>query len=863
MEDEKNFGSWLKRRRRQLDLTQQQLADCAACSVVTIRKFENGERRPSRELAELLAGCLAVPGADQEAFVAFARGLQATFSLSGSDATGGDRPPAASGPAPWTTFGTVLPLPATPFVGREAELAQIAAKLVDPACRLLTLVGPGGMGKTRLALAAAAGQGERFPDGVAFVPLAAVGDPALLPQAIAHSLNITLSGPEDPVAQLGRILHGRRLLLILDNAEGLLPRGADLLASWLREAPHTKWLVTSRERLNLIEEWLLPVHGFDQLETGMALFVQSARRVRPDFSPDDQETAVAHICQYVGGMPLAIELAAGWTAVLTCEQILAQMRQTFDFLSTSLRNVPQRHRSLRYLFDQSWQLLLPEEQAVMMKLTVFRGGFAFPEAEAVAGATLPLLLGLTSKSLILADGQGRNDLHELIRQYGAEKLRESGQEMAACRRHLVTFAALAKRAGPLLYGPDAIAVFKQLDDDLDNFRAALEWGTVEADGEAVLELVNNLWWFWFRRGYWREAERWLAVTLEMAEPADSPARCWAMLSQTACLGLQGRYDEAGPYLLGALAMARRLDDVEPLAAALMVVGQAAPDLHQALAAFAEAQAILESAGGTQRFWMLPYLHYLVGDRLRENGRYAAAAERYRQSLVLYRQMGNVDGIAYPLGNLGRLALQDGRLDEARALIEESLALSRAIGNRQGMSDWLIPLGLVMLYQGDVSGAVSHLQEGLVAHGEMGSQRGRADALACLALAALAQGDTLRADQYIRDSLAVYRESWQRGRAVNLALSDAPDHIVPDFVDAFFVAGLVSAALGQYERAAACNAIASRLQKQLGYRPIPFFQQRIDAADQAVRQNVASSAYEAAWAAGQEWQLDEAFQFALA
>jgi predicted ATPase/transcriptional regulator with XRE-family HTH domain len=453
MEGANEFGSWLKRRRRELDLTQQALADCAACSPVTIRKFEAGERRPSRELAELLSGCLGIPSPHQDAFVAFARGVGEGFTvgavtpLASDAATGMNWPQSRT----WNRHAP-LPIPPTPFVGRVDELAQIATRLEDPECRLLTLVGPGGMGKTRLALAAAEALRPRFADGVAFVSLATIHDAGDLPHSIAHALDLSLGGNADLGAQLASYLYDKRLLLVLDNFESVLD-GADSLGGLLQPTPGAKWLVTSRERLDLAEEWLLPVQGLNTPEAGMKLFAQIAERLQPEFSLAAHAPVVAQICAYVGGMPLAIELAAGWAASLSCEQILAQMQQTFDFLSTSLRNVPQRHRSLRQLFDQSWRLLPPQEQKVLMKLSVFRGGFAPEEAVRVAGATVSLLHSLVGKALVLPDGRGRYDLHALVRRYATERLQASVEEEATRQQHLQVYVALAEafdlgRGGP-------------------------------------------------------------------------------------------------------------------------------------------------------------------------------------------------------------------------------------------------------------------------------------------------------------------------------------------------------------------------------------------------------------------------------
>jgi len=849
MNGENNFGKWLKHRRRQLDLTQKQLADCSACSLITIRKFEIGERRPSRQLAELLAGCLNIPVDEQDAFVSFARGLHPTYN---SDLIATVQRSSLSLPC----SPLPLPIPSTPFVGRNEELAQLAARLVEPACRLLTLVGPGGIGKTRLALAAAAAEGHKFPDGVAFVSLTAITDTVHLPQAIAHSLGITLAGGADAVGQLARILQDKRMLLVLDNFEQLLD-GAAMLSEWLHRAPHTKWMVTSRERLNLIEEWLLPVQGFVQLDPGMALFTESARRVQPDFSLEGQEMTVARICQYVGGMPLAIELAAGWTAILSCEQILAQMQETFDFLSTSLRNIPQRHRSLRHLFEQTWTLLPQAEQKVLMNSSVFRGGFALDTALDVAGASLPLLQALSNKSLIITDGKGRYDLHELTRHYAAEKLEQSGEKMAVHQQHFQKFLEIAETFEEKRGGPDAIVWYQRLEDDHDNFRAALRWMIQTGQSELTLRMVDCLWWFWFRRGYWQEAEHWVSTALERTEPGDSIERCRNLLYLSTIIALQGRYGEAVPYLMDGAAMARRLEDPETVAFASIVLGQAMPDADQSVATFLEAASLLETVDSKQQPRALAFVYNLLGERLHENGRYSEAKNYYEKSLALYRQAGNIDLVTYPLGNLGRLALRDGRIMEAHDLIGESIRLSRSIGNRHGVADWLIPFAKVNLYEGDASFAETNLREALVLHREMNNRRGQAEALTGLALVAL-DGGNVSAAQYVEESLSVYKEIRQQTQQSDAALSTTAETLVPDLVDCLFIVGLASTAQQQYKRAAVIFNTANRLGQQIKHKPDAPLQQKIQIAETAVRQNLSDSVYKAAHTAGLNWALDEIF-----
>src|SRR5262245_11067224 len=418
MQRDNQFGSWLRGRRKALDLTQAELASQIGCAVVTVKKIETTAQRPSKQMAERLAKVLSIAPPEQAAFVAFARGLSAT-------------PPAGLPLRTEASLADHLPSPPTPFVGRSEEMALLRQRLDDPDCRLLTLVGPGGIGKTRLAVEAAHKQRAHFVHGAHFVSLALVNSPDLFLFAVGNVLEFLFDGQQAPIVQLINYVRDKRLLLLLDGFEHLLD-AVPLLADLLAGAPHLKLFVTSRERLNLQGEWTLPIEGLDYpRDTGhdhferysaVQLFVQAARQSQPGFSLNSDAPGVLHICQLVEGIPLAIELAAAWVRLLPCAQIAERLASSLDFLASPVRNAPERHRSLRVVFDHSWALLSSIEQTALAKLSVFRGSFDLEAAEAVGGASLLVVASLVDKSLLRTDSTGRYALHELLRQYAAEQL---------------------------------------------------------------------------------------------------------------------------------------------------------------------------------------------------------------------------------------------------------------------------------------------------------------------------------------------------------------------------------------------------------------------------------------------------------
>ncbi len=669
------------------------------------------------------------------------------------------------------------PLQPTRLVGRATELAEIQNLLLAKDTRLLTLTGPGGTGKTRLALAAADEAAGAFRDGIWLLDLTPLREPELVLTAIARTLGIAAEVGEALEPQLVAYLASRELLLVLDNFEQVLPAGT-VLARLLARTPDLKVLVTSREPLQVSWERTFSVRPLAvpdmrrpmpaealAIVPAVALFVQRTQAVAPEFRLSEQNArTVAELCARLDGLPLAIELAAARSRVLPVEEILARLSNRLSFLTGGAREQPARHRTLRAAIEWSYELLTSSERALFRQLGILVGDWSLAAAAAVVDAPGALaedghaaqvlldgVASLVDKNLSRraapVTGDVRFSMLETIREYAFDRLLASGERPRLERRRALFLAAQCEEAEVQLFTPHQQAWLDRLERDLDNIRAALEWTlSEEGDTKLGLRLAGALWPFWFWRGHVTEGRAWLRKLVDAPEMSGiaSAVRAKALFTAGFLASFQADYATARGLLVAALALQREAGDQAGSALCLMMLARVHRERGEPGRARACAEQGIRLAEASGQRTIVALLTITLADAYFDGGDLATARELYERSLALWRELGAKQGIEYSLGALGEVQRADGRPAAARALFEESLMLRRALGDRPNIAIVLGQLGVVALDLGDLAEARARFVESLSLARDIGGLRAIALALEGLAAVAVAEGRGARA-----------------------------------------------------------------------------------------------------------------------
>ena len=874
-----SLGDLLRHYREQRGLSQEDLAALVAppLSPDTISNVERGRTRPYRHTLEALCQAL---GVDDSALSE----VWATWRAAGT----AERAASAESTSTWET---TVPAQPTPLIGRDQELQALEQRLLQPQVRLLTLVGPGGVGKTRLAIGLMQRIHPHFADGATFVDLSALREADLVVPTMASALGIRDVGGQPVWHLLRDALRTRSVLLVLDNFEQVLDAAARL-AELLGACPDVKLLVTSREPLGLRWEHLAVVqslrvpdaHELASLDTvraapAVALFVERARSVEPRFMLTEANAGtVAEICRRLDGLPLAIELAAARTRLLPPRTMLPRLEQSLNVLVRGGRDVPARQQTLRATFAWSYDLLTAPEQALLRALSVFAGDFPLEAAEAVYGPTgqadrldwsddrlvggdatdvLDLLARLVDRSLVLADEQGaaiRYRMLETVREYAVQKLDEAGEGLTLRRRHAAWCLALAEEAAAAIDGPQEADWLARLEQERDNLRAALSWSLDQGQrsgaqeqlaASMALRLAGSLSRFWELRGYLSAGRTWLSRALAIGDQAPAAERARALRGAGSIAFIQGDFAAAEALFSRSLTVYRDLADEYGIAEAQWNLGRTAGRQGD----YAAARGLLEQS--LKRYQELGHtsgiatLQYALGVLSFRQGDYAAATARYEASLALHRQLGNKHGIANALAELAAALWeqdQDGAFPtQFELLLEESLALHRDLGEKSGVAAVLDHRGMRAWARGHVDQAQTLLSHSLALYREVENRRGIARVLGQQGLVAYSRRDDVQAAALCRESMALHHavgEIWEIGRYL-------------------WVLGAAMAQQGQPEQAVRLFAATRTVRERLGTPLPPVFRASHDIALAALRDTLGEQAFASTWAEGQTLSVHEA------
>ena len=662
-----------------------------------------------------------------------------------------------------------LPRQTTPFVGRDAELDEVHTILEREDVRLLTILAPGGMGKTRLALEAAEQQTSHYPDGVYFVPLQPLSDPDNIISQIATSSGFHFMGDErSPKQQVLDFLGNKTLLLLLDNFEHLLD-GVDLVNEILQAAPDVRLLVTSREKLNLSSETVYVLRGmeFPTWETpedalrydAVKLLLQAAQRVKPDWSvTEDNLQHIGELCRLTQGMPLGILLAASWLDVMSLQRITEEIQHDVDMLETEQRDTPERHRSIRASFDYSWSRLTGSEQQAFMKLSVFQGGFTVEAAQTVAESNVRLLRRLVNKSLVLQAQQDRYDLHELLRQYAEVKLAEANMTETVHDAHMNCYANFMRNLEDDLKGGRQVEALNEIEVDLDNVINGWVWAVEQGNYAAIDWMMDSLLKFDWMRMPERPIVPLLDAAFQQIDENEHPFVYGRLTSRLILIGSDETTNKANLDMLEkSLQIARDSEDqqeilwtLQRLAMAVDMMGQP----QQAWQYYKEAEMIAQSINDDWNLAMiLRWLVYIKAGRL---GQYdGEALPLLQESITIYRRIGDKMGLSMALNTLSAFeCLRNKDYRTGKKLLQEAMALGRELSPKSKNGGWLVNMSRIYTSLGEAEEAEQYLIE-MLSHAQYtNDKRYIASALREFSYLKTMQGDYKLAEHYAQEGLAL-------------------------------------------------------------------------------------------------------------
>ena len=763
------------------------------------------------------------------------------------------------------SFPNNLPMQLTSFIGRENEIAEVKQEIESH--RLVTLTGSGGTGKTRLSLQVAADLLEKFNHGVWLVELAPLTDPDLIPQTILSTIGVQEQQGKTPLEVLKEYLREKQTLIVLDNCEHLIEASAKVVNALLNAAPKLKVLASSREALGVKGEASYPVPSLslpdikhlpaiEQLSQyeAVRLFIDRALLVAPHFVVDkDNALFIAQICYRLDGIPLAIELAAARIKMLSIEQISKRLDDRFRLLTGGARTALPRQQTLRALIDWSYDILTENEQLLLRRLSVFAGGWTLDTTEEVCSRdgietydVLDFLTQLVNKSLVVVmehsqSGETRYRMLETIRQYAREKLLEVGGGEIIRDRHLAYFVKLAVQAEPELHYSNQVFWLNKLDDEIDNFRMAIEWALIN-DVEAGLRIAATPWRFWLGRGYFQEVGAWLQSLLEQYKTTDA-LHAQALAIQSSCIFRQGNFPEAVRLAKQSVEMARTVSDQRTEALSLAFLGvtlaiqgnmaEGVSLLEQALAIYRSLGDKIGQAGTTE--W------------LSANNKDMERALAYAQeSLALAREMGDLSGLVPRLCMLARLTFWNGDFTSPSAWLEEALSISRQLNDRNAEAYTVSTYGNFAYWQGNYPQAIAYHEEAIKLSEKIGDHYESLWAKVNLAYAVLRQGD-------IQKARALFEDNIQSTQKANLTIALV-----------YTVEGIASLYANQAhsERAAQLFSWADSMRDQFGDHRPPIEQASVEKDLAVIHAQLDDQTFERLWNEGRILTLEQAIALAL-